>query len=153
MSSEDPQARIADPLIAPLLRVPWQAIRARIVEGLKASGYGDIGAAHLGLLQHPGPDGMRPSDLAIRSQITKQAANRLIRHLEGRGYIRLEPDPSDQRARTIHLTQQGWDLIGTIQSIVADVEVEWSRQLGERRFKALRETLAELGEIARSNGA
>jgi hypothetical protein len=35
-----------------------------------------------------------------------------------------------------------------IQSILAEVEEEWSHRLGERRFRALRETLIELGEIA-----
>jgi DNA-binding MarR family transcriptional regulator len=150
MPSSDVRDRLDDPLIGPLLRVPWQAIRKRIVDGLAEKGFGDVGAAHLGVLQHPTPDGVRPGELAARSQMSKQAANRLIRHLEGRGYIELEPDLADQRARIIRLTERGWDLIAAIQSIVADVEAEWARRLGERRFRTLRRTLADLGEIVRS---
>lgn len=150
MTRRDVRDRIADPLIGPLLRVPWQAIRKRIVDGLAEKGFGDVSAAHLGVLQHPTPDGVRPGELAARSQMSKQAANRLIRHLERRGYIELEPDPDDQRARIIRLTDRGWDLIAAIQSIVAEVEAEWSRRLGERRFHTLRRTLADLGEIVRS---
>ena len=148
--TQDVRDRLADPLIGPLLRVPWQAIRTRILDGLAANGYGDVGAAHLGVLQHPTPEGVRPGELAARSQMSKQAANRLIRHLERRGYIRLEPDPGDQRARIIRLTDRGWDLIAAIQSTVAEVEAEWSRRLGERRFHTLRRTLADLGDIVRS---
>jgi DNA-binding MarR family transcriptional regulator len=147
LSRHDPRELIADPLIGPLLRVPWQAIRARIIAGLAASGYVDIGPAHLSILQHPTPDGVRPSELAARSQISKQAANRLIRHLERRGYIRLEPDSGDNRARIIRLTDLGWDLIRTIQAVVMEVEKEWAAALGPKRYRALRDALAELGEL------
>ena len=100
-----PRDYIRDPLIAPLLRRPFQLVRARVQEGVVAAGYDDIAAAHFNILQHPTPDGMRPSELAARAQMTKQAANRLIRHLEQRGYIRLEADERDQRAHHPHHRQ------------------------------------------------
>jgi DNA-binding MarR family transcriptional regulator len=137
---------VADPLIAPLLRVPLQAIRARMQAELAAAGYRDIAPAHFNILQHPTPDGLRPSELAARAQMTKQAANRLIRHLEHRGYIRLDRDPGDQRARIVRLTDEGWRLIGAIRAIVEATEAEWSRRLGRRRYETLRALLAELGE-------
>lgn len=144
-----PRDYIRDPLIAPLLRRPFQLLRARVQEGVVAAGYDDIGPAHFNILQHPTPDGVRPSELAARAQMTKQAANRLIRHLEQRGYIRLEPDDRDQRARIIRLTAKGWKLIATIRGVVEEVEAEWSKRLGQRRFEQLRRTLGELGEPQR----
>jgi len=93
------------------------------------------------------PDGWRPTEVAARAQMTKQAANRLIRHLERRGYLTLEPDPSDQRARIVRLTDRGWALIAAIRRIVEQVEVEWSRRLGPGRFRALRAALKELGDL------
>src|SRR5690349_6229675 len=99
-----PRDYIRDPLIAPLLRRPFQLIRARVQEGVAAAGYDDIGPAHFNILQHPTPEGMRPSELAARGHMTKQAANRLIRHLEQGGYLELESDERDQRARIIRLT-------------------------------------------------
>ena len=137
---------VADPLIAPLLRVPLQAIRARVHAAVSAAGFDDLGPAHLNILQAPTPDGVRPSDLAARGQMTKQAANRLIRHLERRGYLRLEPDPTDQRARIVRLTERGWQLIATIRATVEEIEREWSRRIGASRFKELRRTLADLSE-------
>lgn len=145
-SSHSSRDYIADPLIGPLLRIPLQEIRARMHEGVAAAGHGHVAPAHFNILQHPTPDGMRPSELAARAQMTKQAANRLIRHLERHGYLRLEPDPSDQRARIIRLTDQGWALIRTIREVVEDVEAEWAERLGRRRFETLRTTLRELGE-------
>jgi DNA-binding MarR family transcriptional regulator len=138
---------VADPLIGPLLRFPLQAIRARMQKEVAAAGFTDIGPAHFNILQAPTPDGMRPTELAVRGQMTKQAANRLIRHLERRGYLRVEADPFDQRARIVRLTDRGWELIATIRAAVEQVEVEWSRRLGRRRFEELRGTLKELSGI------
>ena len=113
-----------------------------------AAGYDDLGPAHFNILQHPTPDGVRPTELARRGQMTKQAANRLIRDLERGGYLRLERDPTDQRARIARLTDRGWTLIATIRATVEEVEREWSRDLGRRRFDDLRATLKDLSRIA-----
>jgi DNA-binding MarR family transcriptional regulator len=137
---------IAEPLIGPLLRVPLQQVRARMHEGVAAAGYTDIAAAHFNILQHPTPDGLRPSEVAARAQMTKQAANRLIRHLERRGYLRLEADQADHRARIIRLTEKGWALIRVIRNVVEEVEAEWSERLGRRRFDTLRGLLKDLGK-------
>ncbi len=115
-------------------------------KGVLAAGYDDLGPAHFNILQHPTPDGLRPSELAARGQMTKQAANRLIRHLELRGYVRLESDPRDHRARIVRLTDKGWALIRTIRGVVAEVEAEWSQRLGRGRFNTLRRLLSELGD-------
>jgi DNA-binding MarR family transcriptional regulator len=136
-----------DPLIGPLLRLPLQAIRARMLVEVAAAGYDDIGPAYFNILQAPTPEGMRPTELAARGQMSKQAANKLIRHLERRGYVELEPDPADRRARVVRLTERGRRLIATIRETVEQVEREWAAQLGERRFAELRATLKELSGL------
>jgi DNA-binding MarR family transcriptional regulator len=112
-----------------------------------AAGYDDIGPAYFNILQAPTPEGMRPTELAARGQMSKQAANKLIRHLERRGYVELEPDPADRRARVVRLTERGRRLIATIRETVEQVEREWAAQLGERRFAELRATLKELSGL------
>jgi DNA-binding MarR family transcriptional regulator len=135
---------VADPLIGPLLRLPLQAIRARMRARANAAGFGDINPAHFNILQHPTPDGCRPGEIAARAQLTKQAANRLIRDLERGRYLTLESDPADQRARIVRLTGRGWELISTIRAVVEQVEEEWRHRIGRRRFEELRATLKEL---------
>jgi DNA-binding MarR family transcriptional regulator len=126
--------------------MPLQSIRAHMLERVRAAGYDDIAPAHFNILQHPTPDGLRPSEIAARAQMTKQAANRLIRHLEHRGYLTLEPDPTDQRARVVRLTKRGWRLIREIRDAVEEVEAEWEGRLGRKRFGTLRAILAELSQ-------
>jgi DNA-binding MarR family transcriptional regulator len=118
-----------------------------VLDALAEAGHDEIGAAHLNILQAPTPEGARPTELAARGQMTKQAANRLIRHLEEHGYLRLEPDASDQRARIVRLTPRGRQLIRTIRTTVEQVEREWSERVGARRFAQLRATLKELSGL------
>jgi DNA-binding MarR family transcriptional regulator len=143
---------VKDPLIGPLLRMPLQSIRARMLERVRAAGYDDIAPAHFNILQHPTPDGLRPSEIAARGQMTKQAANRLIRHLEHHGYIKLEPDPADQRARVVRLTKRGRALIGEIRAAVEEVEAEWEERLGRKRFGTLRSILKDLAAAGAQGG-
>jgi len=77
--------------LAPLFRLAWQHSRRRIYEGLRQAGYADLGLADLAVFQYPTPECARPTDLAEGALMTKQAINRIIRHLEECGYLRLEP--------------------------------------------------------------
>ena len=132
------------PLIGALLRVPLDTVRARMLERLHEHGFTDLDPAHLILLQYPGPQGARPSDLAARLRMSKQSVNYLLGELERRGYLERKPDPEDLRSKRIHLTDRGRALIPVIRGAVAEVEEQWSRLLGRKRFEQLRGLLAEL---------
>jgi DNA-binding MarR family transcriptional regulator len=77
---------------------------------------------HLSVILWPGPGGMRPSDLAARMRVTKQALNYLLRGLEQNGYLERHPDPEDRRARRIALADRGRALVPVIRAAVADAE-------------------------------
>lgn len=136
------------PPLVPLLRLAWQHARRRIYQGVRQTGYEDLSPADLAVFQYPTPEGARPTDLASGALMTKQAVNRIIRHLEERGYLRLEPAAADQRARVVKLTERGWSLLATIRELHAEVEAEWGRRVGRRRLAALRQIMSDLtGEI------
>ena len=80
-------AETSDMLIGALLRVPAQAIHRRLINELNAAGFKELRMPHMAVLQFPGPDRVRPSTLAERAGISKQAMNQLLRSLEGLGYI------------------------------------------------------------------
>ncbi len=136
------------PLIGALLRMPWETVRERMLGGLHARGYPDLVAAHLNVLQYPGPEGQRPSDLAARSRMTKQALNYLLGQMEQLGYLRRQGDDEDQRSKRICLTPRGRAVIVAIREIVGEVEAEWEERLGGRRFAQLKELLIDLQAIA-----
>ena len=134
------------PLIGALLRIPWEFLRRRMLERLNGRGFGDLEAAHLSVFQFPGPQGAKPSELAARLGSSKQSINHLLGQLERLGYLERRDDPDDLRSRRIHLTRRGKAACLTIRDAVTEVEHDWERRLGPRRFALLRHLLRELSE-------
>jgi len=142
------QAGPPPPLIGALLRVPFETVRDRMLAGLHERGFTDLVPAHLNVLQYPGPQNQRPSELAARTRMTKQALNYLLGQLERLGYLTRHGDDSDQRSKRIHVTPRGHAAIKAIREIVQEVEAEWEGQLGPRKFAQLRNLLVQLQPIA-----
>jgi len=114
---------------------------------LHAAGFEDVLPAHLGVFQYPGPDGMRPGMLAVRTQASKQAMNHLLHQLEVGGYLRREAHPDDRRTRVVRLTERGWAAFGVIRQTNIRLEREWSRSLGEEMYGQLARALVRLEEV------
>ena len=130
-----------DMLIGALLRVPAQAIHHRIIGELNASGFTELRVPHMAVLQFPGPDGSRPSVLAERAGMSKQAMNQLLRSLEKYGYLTRADAHGHARARTVHLTAYGAAAYSKIHDILRDIEGEWSAELGQKDFALLKKLL------------
>jgi DNA-binding MarR family transcriptional regulator len=141
-------AAFGPPLIGALLRVPWEAVRRKMLERLHEHGYDDIDAAHVNVFVHPGPQGTRPSELAARLGISKQALNYLLGELERLGYLERRVDPHDQRSKRIALTPRGERVGWVMRDAVTEVERDWEARLGAKRFGQLQDLLRELAEQA-----
>jgi DNA-binding MarR family transcriptional regulator len=139
---------VPPPLIGALLRIPFETVRDRMLAGLHERGHTDLVAAHLNVLQYPGPDNQRPSELATRTRMTKQALNYLLGQLERLGYLTRHGDDTDQRSKRVQLTPRGHAVVRAIRDIVREVEADWERQLGPRKFAQLRDLLIQLQAIA-----
>jgi DNA-binding MarR family transcriptional regulator len=126
--------------------MPWEAVQRRMLAALHERGFDDLDAAHLNVFQYPGPEGARPSELAARLRISKQALNYLLGELERSGYLERRPDPDDLRSKRVALSPRGASAVGVIREAVGELEVEWAKQLGEGRFEELRSLLRELNE-------
>ena len=129
------------PLIGALLRMPFETVRERMLAGLHERGFSDLVAAHLDVFQYPGPDRERPSELAKRARISKQALNYLLGQLELRRYLERRQDAEDQRFKRVNLTERGHAAVRAIREIVLEVEADWEQQLGTERFAQLRDLL------------
>jgi DNA-binding MarR family transcriptional regulator len=133
-----------NPLIGALLRVPAQAIHRRIIAGLHRAGFRELRLPHMGVLQYPGPDGSRPSELAERAAMSKQAMNQLLQSLERLGYLSRRDSKEDQRARLVHFTARGRAAWAKIHEILAEIEVEWRTTLGAKDFDRLKGLLCKV---------
>jgi DNA-binding MarR family transcriptional regulator len=133
-------------LIGALLRVPAQAIQRRLIAELNAAGFDELRLPHMAVLQFPGPDGARPSVIAERAGMSKQAMNQLLKSLEGFGYLVRSDSPDEGRARIVRFTKRGRAVHAKMIDTLRDIEREWSDELGAKRFAELKELLLRVWE-------
>jgi DNA-binding MarR family transcriptional regulator len=137
----------APPLIGALLRMPWEAVQRHMLERLHERGFDDLDAAHLNVFQYPGPEGARPSELAARLRVSKQALNYQLGELERLGYLERRADPDDLRSKRVVLTRRGSSAVRVIREAVSEAEADWAKQLGRERFAQLRGLLVDLNQL------
>ncbi|MEI9967962.1 MAG: MarR family winged helix-turn-helix transcriptional regulator [Terracidiphilus sp.] len=133
-------------LIGALLRAPAQAIHRRIIRDLNAAGFKGLSLPHMAVFRYPGPDGERPSVLAERANMSKQAMNRLLGSLEELGFLKRSDAPDEGRARIVHFTKRGHAAYAKAVDILRDIERDWNAYLGPKDFARLKEILFRVWE-------
>lgn len=134
----------ANRMLGAMLRIPFQAIVARINEDLRLRKFTDLRPAHFAVFQHIRPEGSSITELADQAQITKQSMGSLVDHMVACGYVESLPDPNDGRAKIVRLTDRGWNLDYAAREILSQIEQEWVEQLGDERMTQLKQTLNDL---------
>ena len=113
---------------------------------LAAEGMDDLRFADGVLFQHLVEEPRTIGELAVRLEISQQAASKAVADLERRGYVTRATDPDDARVRRVALTARG----------EAAIEADLGARLGERRIAAARrllnETVSALGADAPVRG-
>jgi DNA-binding MarR family transcriptional regulator len=138
--------RTKEMLIGALLRAPAYAIHRRIIRDLNAAGFKELSLPHMAVFRYPSPDGERPSVLAERAGMSKQAMNRLLGSLEELGYLVRSDAPDEGRARIVHFTKRGHASYAKAIEILRDIERDWVAVLGPRNFAKLKEILFRVWE-------
>ena len=129
------------PKVGALLRMAWQQLQVELYRRLREEGFEDLREVHRPLLRYPGIDGVRPSALAVSLGLSRQAINDLLREIEELGYARMEPDPSDGRARIIRYTERGWDMFRTSSRISEEIGERWAAKIGRAHYEAMVDAL------------
>jgi DNA-binding MarR family transcriptional regulator len=89
-----------------------------------------------------GADGMRPSGLAEALHIAPRSATEVADALEGRGWVRREPDPTDRRATRLVPTEDGRRLVARIDDVRRDASQRVLDVLTPAQRRTLHEILA-----------
>lgn len=108
------------------------------------TGHHELRASHTALLPHLDFEGVRPTDLAERLGVTKQAVGQLVDDLVVAGVVERIADPSDGRARLVRFSERGKRSLFEGLAVLGELEAELSRRIGKQRFTALHEALTRL---------
>jgi DNA-binding MarR family transcriptional regulator len=129
------------------MRMPVDEIRRRMLAALHEQGFDDLIPAHLIVLRWPGPDGLRPVEVAEQTGMSKQALNYLLGQLEETGYLERVDDPNDRRSKRIRVTKRGWAAGKVMRAAVGDVEQEFVDAHGKKELANLLELLTHLNVV------
>jgi DNA-binding MarR family transcriptional regulator len=139
-SRPDAPANEGPPYVGALLRQCLDHVRARIEADLRSAGVTDLQPAHLAVFSFPLPDGVRPSDLARRIRMSRQATNHIIGQLEALGYLERRAERKGERRR-IYLTPRTWGMVKVVHATLLEIQGEWAADIGPERFGDFMTTL------------
>lgn len=91
-----------------------------------------------------GDQGTRLGSLVQMAGVTKQAISQQVSHLEAHGYVLVETDPDDSRAKQVRLTDKGAWSQQVSRPIFADLEKEWQQRFGATEISDLRAALERI---------
>ena len=104
----------------------------------------DLKNSQVFCLAHIDLDGTSIVDLAGRSNISKQAASKLVSELVALGYLSTSQAPSDGRAILVQFTLRGRSLMQQSFELFADIERDYRRRLGAETYAVLKRALQKL---------
>ena len=132
---------------APAMVAANRTLVATMMAELVSCGFNSLTPALVSLMQLLDASGVRPSTLAQRVGITKQALGQLIRELEARGYVEQVPDSIDTRAKIVRLTKRGVDLYAACADARNKLQTTVIKKLGKVKVSRLRRDLVELAAV------
>ena len=132
--------------MAVLFFVAHRAVEQRVLSALRAAGF-EATLAQGRLFARIAEGGSRLTELAESAQVTKQTAQFLVDQLVAIGYVERVPDPTDARARLIHIAPRGRNAQELAREVEAQVTREWTQHLGLQDFAELRRMMDRLREI------
>lgn len=139
-------------LFSQLLRSPYQALLAKVHAGLAAAGFADTAPSWgSNIFHYLREGGLRLTELAERAHTTKQAMRYTVNQLEAAGYVERVPDPTDGRAKFIRLTERGWAVRRVADEIIASIEGECARHLGEHKMRQFEGLMKEVTSVLEEN--
>lgn len=89
-----------------------------------------VTAAHVHITRHLDAAGTRPTELAARAGMSKQAMGDLIAQCEAWGLVTREADPYDARVRRVVFTPDGLAWQQAFRSAIVQAEAEFREAVG-----------------------
>ena len=129
--------------IALLLRDAHRTVDSEVLAAAAQAGF-EIQSGHAIVLRHLGEDGARPSEMAAKAQVTRQAITKALDDLERLGLVRRQPDPSDGRGVTVRYTTRGLGALHIARKQMQELEREFASQVGAEQWATFRSVLETL---------
>ena len=120
---------------------------AEVKAALAEHGFHEIQPGHHTLLRWLGEDGARPSELAAKAGITRQAVTKTVDDLERLGLVEREPDAADGRGVVVRYTPRGLAALQVARTRANQLEQRFASHIGAHRWQSVRDVLEALFDV------
>ena len=110
-------------------------------QNLRKAGGPEVSHAQSMVILVIGEGVRRPSQIAERLGISRQAVHQSVRELVNMGLVELVPDQEDKRAKIVKLSKTGMPKHLVAADILKNLEAALGQRIGKRKVKQLREVL------------
>jgi DNA-binding MarR family transcriptional regulator len=130
----------SQPLIDLLLR-GYRWFEDGLLSRLEEAGWPEVTRAQSLVFAHFDREGTRPSELARRIGISRQAVHQTVGELVELGLVELVPDPASRRAKLVVLTPSGRRTVEAALAIFRELEDALTRRIGLKSVTEVRRAL------------
>ncbi len=121
-------------------------VQSRVRQVMEQRDWDGVSRAQAKVLVAVPADGATISALAAGLGMTKQACGQFVGALVASGHLRVSSDPADRRARRVHRTEAGRRVATSVTASHRELEQDWARLVGPRRWATFRAVLSELAD-------
>jgi DNA-binding MarR family transcriptional regulator len=121
-------------------------INQDVTMALQTAGYADLKNSEVFCLAYIDLHGTSLVEIAERSNVSKQAASKLVAGLVARGYLSTSPAPSDARSVLVQFTTRGTELMRKSFALFEELERDYSMHVGEASYMTMKRVLRALGK-------
>ncbi|WP_198676012.1 MarR family winged helix-turn-helix transcriptional regulator [Kribbella monticola] len=121
-----------------LLVLAEQEFVRELRASMAAQGFDEQGRSDGFVLRTLGATPMTISALAERLEISKQGAGQIVDDMERRGFVVRKPDPTDGRARLLHLSARGEAALAAARKFHQTYERRLRKTHGDAAIDAVR---------------
>ena len=104
----------------------------------------DLSPAQARILDVIPAGGCRIIDLAGELRVSKQGLGQLVTQLAAGGFLVVEGDTGDRRAKMVRRTAEGDRVVRGVRELLDEVEARWRDEVGAERYDVFREVLVAL---------
>ena len=124
--------------LGPALARAWLGYHRRVQASLAAEGFADQGFPDGPILRLCQEPGVTVTELGRELGISRQGASKFVAGLVERGYVSLEPSPSDRREKIVRPTAHARARVAAAVTARRALDREIAAELGEESLAAVR---------------
>ena len=119
----------------------WDWFEGSLQKFLRASGFTPLNKSQAMMMTHISAGVTRPTDVAKKMRLSRQAARHIYNQLIERGILTIKEDPSDGRSKILGFPKSADELRKTAYDALTRLETHLEKKIGAENYAHMREAL------------